>query len=676
MDAVRALILNSGVGSRMGETSGHRPKCMTPIGCGHTIVSWQLEALKRAGVTDVVMTTGPWADELQRYAAAYMPGIQYVHNPRFYETNYIYSMYLARELLDDDVILLHGDLVLEEPVLRELVLSEYSAVAVEEEAPLPEKDFRANRTGNRVVKIGVGIFGMDCVASQPAYKLLKADMHLWLEAIETFCNRGETGVYAENALNTVLDRLWLTPLLLRGRLCREIDTPEDLEAVSAQFQRRQTVRGEEKKKRIYMCFSTDLIHQGHLHIIKEAAALGELTVGVLTDEVIASYKRYPLIPLSERVEMFSAIKGISRVVVQDQLSYAKVLQTLRPDVVVHGDDWRSGYQAHIRREVIELLAQWGGKLVEYPYTNSETEETISRLDQLLNLPENRRSRLKKLLSYKPCLSVLEAHNGLTGLIVENTKVENAQGIREFDAIWVSSLCDSTAKGKPDIELVDMTSRIKTLEEIMEVTTKPIILDGDTGGLTEHFVFNIRTLERIGISAVIIEDKQGLKKNSLFGTAVKQTQDSVENFCEKIRAGKDALKTKDFMIFARCESLILERGMEDALTRCFSYVKAGADGIMIHSRKKGPEEIFEFCRRFRSVERDVPLVVVPTTFNTVTEAEFAAAGVNIVIHANHMIRSAFPSMQRCAEMILEHGRSWEAGSICMPIGQILTLIKDT
>lgn len=429
-------------------------------------------------------------------------------------------------------------------------------------------------------------------------------------------------------------------------------------------------------KSVYMCFSTDILHSGHLHLIKKAAALGRLTVGVLTDEVIAAYKRYPLIPMEERVEMFSDIKGVERVVVQDTLSYQKILRELRPDIVVHGDDWRTGYQANIRRETIETLKEWGGELKEFPYTNSPTEETISALGQLMNLPESRRSRLKKLMAYKPCLSVLEAHNGLTGLIAENVKVETPNGVKQFDAMWVSSLCDSTAKGKPDIELVDMTSRIKTLEEIMEVTTKPIILDGDTGGLTEHFVFNVRTLERIGISAVIIEDKKGLKKNSLFGTQVEQTQDSITDFCAKIRAGKDALKTKDFMIFARCESLILEKGMEDALERCRAYVKAGADGIMIHSKKKEPDEVFEFCRRFRTVEKEVPLIVVPTTYNTVTEERFAQLGVNIVIHANHMIRSAFPAMRRCAETILRNGRSYEADEICMPIKEILTLIKDT
>lgn len=656
----------------MGPLTQCLPKCMTPIGAGHTIVSWQLEMLKRAGVTDVVMTTGPFDGTLREHASARMPDVRYVHNPSYQETNYIYSMYLAREWLDDDVLLLHGDLVMEESVLRDLIQAPHSAVAVEEDAPLPQKDFKARRKDGRVAQIGVELFGPDCVASQPAYKLLRSDMAVWLETIGAFCDRGERGVYAEDALNTVLEDVALYPLPLGGRLCREIDSPEDLADVTADFQRYQA---DQPRKQVYMCFGTDLIHPGHLRIIQKASGLGELTAGVLTDEVVASYKRYPLIPLSERLEMFSAIRGVSRVVVQDQLSYEKVLRELRPDVVVHGDDWRTGRQAGIRREVIELLSEWGGELVEYPYTNSETDEALGNLGRLLSLPENRRPRLKKLLTYKPCLSVLEAHNGLTGLIVEKTAVERPGGIKQFDAMWVSSLCDSTAKGKPDIELVDMTSRVKTLEEIMEVTTKPIILDGDTGGLTEHFVFNIRTLERIGVSAVVIEDKKGLKKNSLFGTSVQQTQDTIEDFCAKLRAGKEALKTKDFMIFARCESLILEQGMQDALERCFAYVKAGADGIMIHSRRKEPDEIFEFCRRFREVERDVPLVVVPTTFNTVTEEEFAKAGVNIVIHANHMIRSAFPAMQRCAEMILENSRSREADSVCMPIGQVLTLIED-
>ncbi len=428
-------------------------------------------------------------------------------------------------------------------------------------------------------------------------------------------------------------------------------------------------------KQVYMCFSTDILHSGHIAIIRRAAELGELTVGVLTDEVIATFKRYPLIPLSERILLFESLVGVKRVVVQDTLSYRGVIEAHHPDIVVHGDDWRTGLQAKIREEVLSLLSAYGGELVEFPYTHSATEEALSALDSRLNMPEVRRGRLRRLLQIKPCLSVMEAHNGLTGLIVENALVNGEEGVRRFDAIWVSSLCDSTAKGKPDIELVDLTSRIVTLEEIMDVTTKPIILDGDTGGLTEHFVFNLRTLERLGISAIIIEDKTGLKKNSLFGTEAEQTQESIPVFCDKLRAGKRAQKTKDFMIFARCESLILNQGMEDALTRCHAYVDAGADGIMIHSCQKTPEEIITFLRRFRETDATTPIVVVPTTYNSATEADLQQAGANIVIHANHLLRSAFPSMVKVAESILAHGRSLEAEADCMSIKQILTLIPS-
>ncbi|MBO7719334.1 MAG: phosphoenolpyruvate mutase, partial [Methanosphaera sp.] len=241
--------------------------------------------------------------------------------------------------------------------------------------------------------------------------------------------------------------------------------------------------------------------------------------------------------------------------------------------------------------------------------------------------------------------------------------------------WVSSLCDSTDRGKPDIELVDMTSRLRTINDIMEVTTKPIILDGDTGGEIEHFVFNVKTLERIGVSAVIIEDKIGLKKNSLFGTEVEQTQDTIEHFSLKISSAKKALTTDEFMIIARIESLILKQGMDDAIARAKAYVEAGADGIMIHSREKEPDEIFEFCEKFREFAPDLPLVVVPTSFNTVYEDEFARRGVNIVIYANHLIRSAYPAMMETAETILENNRCHEVDEKCLSIKKILTLIPD-
>ena len=429
-------------------------------------------------------------------------------------------------------------------------------------------------------------------------------------------------------------------------------------------------------KTVYMSFSTDMLHSGHIAIIEKAAALGQLTIGVLTDQVIASYKRYPLLSYEERVNMLQSIRGVYRTVEQNSLSYADNLRKLRPDYVVHGDDWKSGVQKPIRDEVVSILNEYGGELVEYPYSNDERYRALEqRSREHLSIPDIRRGRLRDLLAMKPTVSILEAHSGITGLIAENTVVVKEGKAFQFDGMWVSSLCDSTAKGKPDIELVDMSSRLRTIDDIMEVTTKPIILDGDTGGLIEHFVYNIKTLERMGVSAVIIEDKTGLKKNSLFGTEVAQTQDCIEHFCEKIAAGKRALKTKEFMLIARIESLILERGMADALKRAFAYVAAGADGIMIHSRKKSPEEIFEFCERFREKDPVTPIVVVSTSFNTVTEEEFAQRGINIVIYANQLTRSAFPAMQKAARTILENHRAKEADDLCMPIKDILTLIPE-
>ncbi|MBQ7432732.1 MAG: phosphoenolpyruvate mutase [Lachnospiraceae bacterium] len=429
-------------------------------------------------------------------------------------------------------------------------------------------------------------------------------------------------------------------------------------------------------KQVYVAFASDIIHGGHMNIIQKAAELGEVTIGLMTDEVVISYFRHPVLSFPERVKIMENIKGVAKVVPQTTLSYAENLRTLRPDIVVHGDDWQTGLLAPIRQEVIDILAEYGGELVELPYTyNPEYDRLERKQIEQLSIPDIRRGRLRQLLELKPTLRIMEAHSGITGLIVEKTCVLQDGEAYQFDGMWVSSLCDSTAKGKPDIELVDMSSRLRTIDDIMEVTTKPIILDGDTGGLIEHFVYNIRTLERIGVSAVIIEDKTGLKKNSLFGVDVEQTQDTIENFCAKISAGKAALRTREFMLIARIESLILEKGMEDALTRAFAYVQAGADGIMIHSRRKEPDEIFEFCEKFRAVDSQTPIVVVPTSFNTVTEAEFEKRGVNIIIYANQLTRSGFPAMQKTAQTILTHHRAKEADDLCMSIKEILTLIPD-
>ena len=432
----------------------------------------------------------------------------------------------------------------------------------------------------------------------------------------------------------------------------------------------------DEKKTVYMSMSTDVIHGGHIKIISEAATLGELTVGVLTDEMVASYKRFPLLSYEERVKIIENIKGVAHVVPQNTLSYRENLESLHPTYLVHGDDWQTGFQKPIREEVIEVLKSYGGELKEFPYSSDAQYAAFEdAAKNQLSSPDIRRGRLKKLLALKPVLPVIETHSGLTGLIAENTQVYEEGKAYQFDAMWVSSLCDSTAKGKPDIELVDMSSRLRTIDDILDVTTKPIILDADTGGQIEHFVYNIKTLERIGVSAVIIEDKIGLKKNSLFGNEVKQTQDTIEHFCEKIAAGKKALKTNDFMLIARIESLILEQGMEDALNRAYAYVKAGADGIMIHSRKKLPDEIFEFCKKFRETDQGTPIVVVPTSFNQVTEEEWAEHQVNIVIYANQLTRSAVPAMQNAAKSILEHHRAMEIDSTLMPFKDIIRLIPD-
>ncbi len=668
---MKALILNSGLGHRMGVLTSEHPKCMTEISGKDTILSRQLKLIEEAGITEVVMTTGYYNEILVNYCHSLGLSLHYtfVNNPIYDKTNYIYSIYCAKEVLEgDDIVLMHGDLVFEQGIFEDVVNSPISCMTVSSTLPLPEKDFKAVIKDGCITAVGIEFF-TDALSAQPLYKLTAKDWKVWLDKICEFCESGNRKCYAENAFNQVSDECKIYPMDVKDALCSEIDTPEDLAVVSAKVH-------EVENRTVYMCFSTDIIHSGHIAIIKKASKLGKLTVGVLSDEAVASYKRFPLVPCEERKTLFENIAGVNRVIEQKELSYSAVLKELRPDFVVHGDDWKTGFQKPVRDEVVEVLATYGGRLIEFPYSSDEKYEELERLSRAqLSMPDFRRGRLKKLISMKGCVSALEAHSGITGLIAENTKVLQDGKTYQFDAMWVSSLCDSTAKGKPDIELVDMTSRFRTIDDIMEVTTKPIIFDGDTGGLTEHFVYTVKSLERMGVSMVIIEDKTGLKKNSLFGTEVEQTQDSIENFCAKIKAGKEAQKTKDFMICARIESLILERGMDDALERAFAFSKAGADAIMIHSRKKSPAEIFEFVEKFRKKDKVTPIVVVPTSFNSVTEEEFKSRGVNVVIYANQLTRSGFPAMQKVARTILENHRAQEADEMCMSIKDIITLIPE-
>ena len=429
-------------------------------------------------------------------------------------------------------------------------------------------------------------------------------------------------------------------------------------------------------KKVYVGMGTDLVHHGHINIIKEARELGEVTIGLLSDRAVSKFARVPFLSFDERKQILENIKGVTHVISQEKLDYEDNLRALKPDYVVHGDDWKVGPQKYARQKVLDLLNEWGGQLIEPEYTAGVSSSGLRKaMKEIGTTPDIRRRMLKRMLATGDIVKVMETHNGISGLIVEDTKVELDGESREFDAMWVSSLTDSTAKGKPDTEYVDRTSRFQTINDILDVTTKPIILDGDTGGVAEHFAMLVRNIERLGLSAVVIEDKVGLKRNSLFGTEVEQTLDTIEGFCDKIRAGKDAQVTDDFMIFSRLESLIAEKGMEDALKRAKAYIAAGTDGIMIHSRHKDGNEIMEFMREYQKFEDKVPVISVPSSYNQFTEEELQAAGFNIVIYANHLLRSAFPAMKRTAESILTNKRSKEADQYCMSIKEILTILPN-
>ena len=426
------------------------------------------------------------------------------------------------------------------------------------------------------------------------------------------------------------------------------------------------------EKCVYVGMGADLFHHGHLNIIKAASAYGLVTVGLLTDAALASYKRVPAQSYEDRKMVVENIKGVHRVIPQRTLDYTFNLEKLKPDYVVHGDDWKSGVQKQVRQKVIDQVSEWGGEVVDVPYTKKVSSTKLhDYLQRVGTTAGQRRRALRKLIEYKPMVRVLEAHNGLTGLIVE--KIKN--GLNEFDAMWLSSLTHSASKGKPDTQYVDITTISQTLNEILDVTTKPMIVDADNGGLVEHFKFMVRSLERLGVSAAIIEDKIGNKRNSLFEDTTDQSQDSIEDFCHKISEGKKALVTDDFMIIARIESFILGKGLEDALVRARAYIEAGADGIMIHSKSPNVDEIVSFCKEYTQFDYKVPLIVVPSTYGHVTEEELVKLGVNVVIYANHLLRSAYPGMIKTASSILKNGRAYDSTSYCLPIKKVIELIPN-
>lgn len=428
---------------------------------------------------------------------------------------------------------------------------------------------------------------------------------------------------------------------------------------------------------VYIGMTVDILHHGHINIIANAREYGEITIGLLTDRAIADHKRLPFLSWEQRKKIVENISGVTRVVPQDDWDYSPNLLKYKPEFMVHGTDWIQGPLAPYREKAITALQQYGGELIEIPYTEGVSSSAISKdLQSIGTTPDIRRATLRRLLSAKPLLRFIEAHNPISGLIAEHVCIESGDTRKEFDGFWSSSLTDSTERGKPDIEALSINRRLDNISDIFDVTTKPMIMDADTGGVTEHLELNIRTMERLGISAAIIEDKTGLKKNSLLGNDVSQTQEDVDTFCHKISAARAARVSDDFMVIARIESLILEKGLADALTRAQAYAGAGADGIMIHSRSKDPAEVFEFSKEFRKLYPDLPLISVPTSYNSVYENELKDAGFNIVIYANHLLRAAYPAMYNTALNILEYGRSQEVEGDLMSIKEILQLIPGT
>ncbi len=669
---MKAIILNSGIGSRMGDMTKEAPKCLIQIGDNETILGKQLEILKSKEINDIIITTGPFEHKIKEYVLENFPGlnVNYVYNAKYDSTNYIYSLFLAKEFIDDDILLMHGDLVFEKELLHKFLSSnEDNLVFIENKSELPKKDFKARIQDGIIKEIGVNVFGQDCFSLLPMYKFSKESFLLWLNEISRFIERGEIKVYAENAFNNISHVLNLKPFY-DNSICMEIDNLGDLEKA------RNLLETNSKRKKVYVAMSADLLHHGHLNVINEARKIGDIVIGLLTDKAIASFKRLPYMSYEQRKIIVENLKGVVDVIPQETFDYVPNLRKLKPDYVAHGDDWREGVQKQIRQRVIEVLKEWGGQLIEVPYTKGISSSLLAdNLKATGITPEMRMGLLRRLLASKEIIKILEVHNGLTALIVENTVVEKDNIPYEFDGVWISSLTDSVSKGNPDTGFVDFTSRLSTINQVLESTTKPIILDGDNGGEIEHFASMVRTLERLGVSAVIIEDKTGLKRNSLFGAGIEQTQEEVSRFAEKISRGKKSQLTKDFMIIARIESLILRKGVYDALIRAQAYIKAGADGIMIHNKDKDTNELFEFCEAYSKFENRVPLVAVPSTYSHITEDELAEKGVKIVIYANHMLRSAYPAMKKTAECILLNKRACEAEQFCMSIKDILNLIPE-
>jgi phosphoenolpyruvate phosphomutase / 2-hydroxyethylphosphonate cytidylyltransferase len=682
----RAIILAAGKSRRLSHLTGDIPKSFLKVG-NKKLIEIMLDALNERGITSVCILVGYMKNKFfEEIGTSYKNlNITYIQVDEFETCNHSWSLYLTKAthlIKEEDVLILHADTYFDTTILDNLLEHESENVV----GTFNFSDFNGE---TRCL-----VYGSNGESSSIQYKnamqepnlvgefmglskFSKAFMREFYYYLENyFPIYGKKDPY-EICLNNFmqLNREKIN-YVLSSKDWVNINYELDLiKAKNLYVTNNPDVELENSEEKVvYLGMAVDFIHPGHVNIIKKASELGKLVIGLLTDEAICKYKRSPILKYEDRKKIIESIKGVSLVMKENDEDYRDTLRTLKPDIVVHGDDWKFDNRSYLREKIIVTLKEYGGELVEFPSTVGYSEsELIEKYLEIGTTPDKRRSKLKELIHNKKIVRILEVHNGLTGRIVEKTQITVGPFIREFDGMWLSSLTDSTAKGKPDTKCVDFTSRAQTIDSIFEVTTKPMIVDADDGGLPEHFEFMVRTLERLGVSAVIIEDKIGAKRNSLFGTDVKQTQDSIENFSFKINSGKKALITNQLMIVARIESLILKAGLEDALKRAKAYIEAGADGIMIHSKERTPHEIVAFCKEYANFERKVSLIVVPSSYSSIQEKDLIDLGVNVVIYANHLLRSAYPAMQKTAKTILLNGRAAEADEFCMPIKDILTLI---
>ena len=432
-----------------------------------------------------------------------------------------------------------------------------------------------------------------------------------------------------------------------------------------------------KNKTVYVPLAVDLLHSVHISILKKAKRYGKVIVGLMTDKAISEYKQLPILDYNERFKILSGVKFIDEIVEQKNWDYSENIKKYKPDYFIHGDDWKKGIQKNQRKKVIKTLKRYRGKLIEISFSkNISSSEIKEKIINYVSNSNNKVSRLKQMMKAKNLVKILESHNSLTGLIIENLKIKKKKINVEFDGMWSSSLTDSATKGLPDNSSLSFSARISSLNDMMDVTTKPLVFDADNGGQLEHLPYLVRSLERSGVSAIIMEDKVGLKKNSLFKNQSGTKQDKPEHFAKKIKIISNSRKNKDFMVIARIESFILGKGLKDALKRAEIYSKAGANAILIHSKETTPKEIFSFAREFRKSKNFIPLVSVPSTYSKTYEKDLIKNGFKLVIYANQLLRAAYPAMLNTAKDILVNSRSFDAekSNKIIPISEIISLVK--